>query len=163
MGHNSFIKGSITQVSLGFRHYLWVQHLTAATFPLWEDGGEGSAAPVRERRTPAAEVSSVESYRVLSVTFIRRSLVTQGMIHRMNNFLVQGQGTERWWLIHCDVPMLLCAPKRNGKKSLCNYTQWHVSPNYNDVYHNWISLCSDSMKTIPRIPQPTWPYSSPSI
>lgn len=38
MGHNSFIKGSITHVSLGFSRYLWEQHSTAATFGL---GGGG--------------------------------------------------------------------------------------------------------------------------
>lgn len=93
MGHNSFIKGSITHVSLGFSRYLSVQHSTAATFG-W--GWGALAVPVRARRTPPAavvvmEVSSVELY-----SFLFCPSATNPWLHqKWSTELITSAG---WWV-----------------------------------------------------------------
>lgn len=78
---------------------------------------------------------------------------------------VQGQEDKREKkkvVILCDnVNVQLCTHQRNSRKSLCNYSQWHVRPNYNNVYDNWRRLSSNSVK--PPNPQPTWYCSSPNL
>lgn len=109
------------------RLYLWGQ----------EGGGDG--------------VSSVELHSNYFLSFIPKSFVTPGMIHWSNNnfcWTVGPRTRERKVVIQCDdVSIELYTPHSHGNKNECNYTRWHVSSNYNDVYHNWGRLCSNSMKS----------------
>lgn len=87
MGHNSFIKSFITQVSLGFCRYLGAALYCSY---IWFGGGAVPLpVPVRAQSTPAAvavmEVSSVELRTFLCLSFSHKSLVTPGMIYRTNN------------------------------------------------------------------------------
>ena len=66
MGHKSFIKGSITHLSLGFSRYLSLEHFNAAAAG-WGKGAGGGAmttVPLRSQSAPAAlavmEVSTLE-------------------------------------------------------------------------------------------------------
>lgn len=131
MGHNSFIKGSITRLT-------GVQSLSAGAALhcsyIWLGGGP-SVVPVRAQRIPAAmavmEVSSVEVTSFLFLSFSHKSLVAPGMIHGTNNNFcwmvgprTRGQERKKKVVILCDnVNVQLCTHQRNSRKSLCNYSQ----------------------------------------
>lgn len=162
MGHNSFIKGSITHVSLGF------QSLSVGAALHWNYlVRRGSIGCTCESIGDPSRCHGCDGGVLGGIIQVPLSVLhpfCPWLHHRTNNFCwtVGPRTRERKVVIQCDnVTMQLHTPKRNGRKSLCNYTQWHVSPNYNDVYHNWRRLCSNSTK--PPIPQHTWPHSSPAI
>lgn len=93
-----------------------------------------------------------------------KSFLTPRMIHQIKFCWTEGpRRRRRKKVIQCDdVTSELYTPQSNGNKNVCNYNRWHVSPSYNDVYHNWRRLCSNSMKS-PRSPTHLAPLLTTSL
>lgn len=140
MGHNSFIKGSITRLT-------GVQSLSAGAALhcsyIWLGGGP-SVVPVRAQRIPAAmavmEVSSVEVTSFLFLSFSHKSLVAPGMIHGTNNNFcwmvgprTRGQEREKRWLFCVIMSTCNCAHTRETAGKVCAITP-------NDMYAPIITM-----------------------
>lgn len=151
MGHNSFIKGSITHVSPGFSRVTpletafrlgWSRrrlHLRGHAGPTGSRGCDGGVRGGFAQLPPSVLQQQVSS---------RTELIA--------GWRVQGREKKKVAIPRHNVNVHPVT--RHGRKKVCAITPAvdMRAPIYNNVYHNWRGLCSNCMKP-PSTPNPPGP------